>query len=342
MTGKKNTFEKFAEVEAHGSSPLYETLSLSLTDDEELLALAEEVPDDQPAPNLLFAAVQYLLFERHDEVLADYFPNITASPKPAREGAYEAFRKFCLSHRDDIISLLQSRRVQTNVIRRSSILLPVFEHLSRRVNRIPLGVVEIGPSAGLNLFFDKYGYQYGCYGQYGDSKSPVQLTCEIRGDEEPPLPEELPPVGKRLGIDLNTLDVRDEDNVRWLRALIWPEHEERRSLIEGAVSVARESPPELIEGNALTDLESVCNRVPEKEQLFIFNTHVLYQLTVEQQEEFAELVDEIGQSRDLFWANCEWHGDEPEVRLVEYKDGIKSTDTVAVYDSHGQWIEWCQ
>ena len=342
MTGYKNTFDKFADVEAHGSSPLYESLSHGIAEDEELLTLAEEVPDDQPAPNLLFAAVQYLLFERPEEVLVDYFPSITTSPKSAREGAYEAFREFCLSHRDDIISLLQSRRVQTNVIRRSSILLPVFEHLSRRCDRVPLSVVEIGPSAGLNLLFDKYGYQYGRYGQYGDSKSPVQLSCEIRGDEEPPLPEELPPVGKRLGIDLNTLDVRNEDDVRWLRALIWPEHEERRSLIEGAVSVVRESPPELIEGNALTDLKRVCSGVPEKEQLFIFNTHVLYQLTVEQQEEFAELVDEIGQSRDLFWANCEWHGDEPEVRLVEYKDGVKSTETVALYDSHGQWIEWCQ
>ncbi|UTF52413.1 DUF2332 domain-containing protein [Natronosalvus rutilus] len=341
MTGHKNTFEKFATVEAHGSSPLYETLSLSIADDEEILALTGEVPADQPAPNLLFAAVQYLLFERPDEVLADYFPNTSELSKLPREGAYEAFRNFCLSHRDDIISLLQSRRVQTNVISRSSILLPVFEYLSRRCNRIPLGVVEIGPSAGLNLLFDKYGYQYGRYGKYGDPKSPVQLSCEVRGDEEPPLPKELPLLGKRLGIDLNTLDVRNEDDVRWLRALIWPEHEERRNLIEGAVSVARESPPELIEGNALTDLENVCSEVPENEQLCIFNTHVLYQFTVEQQEEFAELFGEIGQSRDLFWANCEWHGDEPEVRFVEYVDGTKSIDVLALYDSHGRWIEWC-
>ena len=341
MTDYKNAFDKFARVEARGSSPLYETLSLGVADDDDLLVLADEAPDDQPAPNLLFAASQYLLFERPTEPLADHFPSVQTSRKPPEENTYETFRNFCLDHRDELVSLLHSRRVQTNVVRRSSILLPVFEYVSRRCNRTPTGFVEIGSSAGLNLLWDKYSYHYGGHAQCGDRQSPVQLSCDVRGSDSPPLPDELPPVGKRLGIDLNTLDVRDEDDVRWLRALIWPEHEERRDMIKGAISIARESPPELVEGNALTELRNICNEVPKDEQLCLFNTHVLYQFTPQQQETFAELVDEIGRDRDLFWANCEWHGDEPEVRFIEYTDGAKSTDVLALYDAHGRWIEWC-
>ena len=53
------TFERFAATEARGSSPLYEALSEGVADDGAMLALADEIPADQPAPNLLFAAVQY-------------------------------------------------------------------------------------------------------------------------------------------------------------------------------------------------------------------------------------------------------------------------------------------
>lgn len=290
----------------------------------------------------MFAAVQYLLYETPDHELAVYYPSITESARLPREGAYEPFREFCIDHRDEILLLLKSRRVQTNVVSRCSILLPVFEYVSRRCNRTPLGLVEIGPSAGLNLLWDAYGYKYGEHGRYGNETSPVQLSCDVRGDVKPPLPEITPPTGTQLGIDINPLYVTNDEDVRWPRALIWPEHEERRHLLGNAVSVARKSPPELVEGDALTDLRNVCSRIPDDERLCIFNTHTLYQFTAEQRDEFAGEIGKLGRSRDLFWLNCEWYGDEPEARFEEYEDGAKSTDTLALYDSHGQWIEWCQ
>lgn len=33
---------------------------------------------------------------------------------------------------------------------------------------------------------------------------------------------------------MNVSDVTEDDERLWLKALIWPEHEERRSLFEGA------------------------------------------------------------------------------------------------------------
>lgn len=336
------SFERFAEEEARGSSPLYETLSLGVANDGALLALADAVPDDQPAPNLLFAAVQYLLFDAPDEPLAAYFPSVSESPRPPDADAVPRFRAFCLDRRDELLDLLATRRVQTNVVRRSGVLFPVFEYLSRRCDRTPLGLVEVGASAGLNLLWDGYGYDYGEHGRYGVVGSPVQISTEVRGERVPPLPDAPPPVGTRLGIDLEPLDVRDEADVRWLRALVWPEHDDRRALLEGAISVARETPPTLVAGDAIEELGSVCERVPDDERLCLFNTHSLYQLTPAQRDEFAEEVDRVGRTRDLFWVDCEWYGAVPEVRFTEYADGERKTAVLARYDAHGRWIEWEQ
>ena len=338
MSSTRDAFERFADEEARGFSPLYETLSRGVAGDDDLLTLAEEVPGDQPAPNLLFAAVQFLLFEDPGVPLAEYYPSVVGAASPPEE-AVNPFRAFCLDRREELVSLLRSRRVQTNVVRRSSVLLPAFEFVSRRVDRTPLGLVEIGSSAGLNLCWDEYGYEYGGR-RCGEPDSPVRLSCEVRGDRTPPIPNALPPVGTRLGIDLNTLDVRNEDDVEWLRALIWPEHGERRALIDGAVAVAHESPPDLVEGDALMELGNLCADVPEDEHLTIFNTHVLYQFTADQRAEFAAAVDELGARRDLSWLNCEWYGEDPEIHFVEYEGGEKSTAVLASYDSHGRWIVW--
>lgn len=340
MSCYRNAFDRFAHVEARDSSPLYEQLALGVAADDELLALTDSIPDDQPAPNLLFAAVQYLLLDRPDEPLAAVFPSVSTETPTLNEGTYETFRAFCFSHREQLTSLFQSRRVQTNVVRRSSILLPVFEYVAQQRAHAPLGLVEIGASAGLNLLWDRYGYEYDSTGPYGNPDSPVQLTCAVRDDGMPPLSESPPDVGSRIGLDLNTLDPHDEADARWLRALIWPEHDERRRLLDGAISLARESPPTLVEGDALNELHAVCERVPDDHALCLFNTHVLYQFTTDQQRAFEGLVNELGETRDLFWANCEWHGETPEVRYVAYTDGDKSTGTLARYDAHGRWLEW--
>ena len=340
MTETERAFERFAELEARGSSPLYETLALGVADDEALLALAEEVPDDQPAPNLLFAAVQYLLFERPDAPLGAYFASVSDSPKPPEEEAVEAFGEFCRTHREELADLLSSRRLQTNLVRRCAVLLPAFEYASRRCDRTPLGLVDVGTSAGLNLLWDRYAYEFTDYGDYGDPDSPVRIPCGVLGMTEPPFPEEMPPVGTRVGLDRNPLDVREDEDARWLRALVWPELEDRRSLTEAAISVAREHPPELVRGDAVADLPEACERIPSDEQLCIVNAHTLYQLDPEQQLEFGETVDRIGQTRDLFWIWSEPTGDEAELRFAEYEDGESSTEVLANHDGHGRWLEW--
>lgn len=339
-------FRQFASQACTGRtadpSPLYEHLSLELANDPELLALVEKARDEQPAPNLLYAAIQFLLFQTPDPSLGVYYPSIGPETRAIDEGTYSAFREFCLENETEVTNLITTRRVQTNAVRRSACLLPAFESVSRRTDRSPLGLVEVGSSAGLNLLWDQYGYDYGGFEAVGCNESRVQLNCGLRGRVDPPLPTDLPVVGSRRGIDLHPMNIQNEDDARWLKALIWPEHEDRRENVENAITVARESPPDLIEGNALENLEQVIDEIPDEQAVCLFNTHVLYQLSDTQRVQFYNLVTDIGENRDIYWVSCEWSMDVamPLMHLYQFESGIHSGELLARYHSHGSWLQW--
>lgn len=122
-------------------------------------------------------------------------------------------------------------------------------------------MIEIGPSAGLNLNWDRYHYRYPASGaaavEWGDPKSGVSLTTERQGELIlPPLPEPIE-VGWRRGFDLNPIDAGDADARRWLRTLIWGEHVERQERMSAAVAIATQHPPPLIAGDAVELIPSL-------------------------------------------------------------------------------------
>ena len=66
-----------------------------------------------------------------------------------------------------------------------------------------LALIEVGASAGLNLLFDRYSYDYGAGRSAGDPGSPIQFACTLRGEVRPPIPASMPPVAARVGLDLH-------------------------------------------------------------------------------------------------------------------------------------------
>ncbi|HLJ80698.1 MAG TPA: DUF2332 family protein, partial [Ktedonobacterales bacterium] len=97
-------FRLFGEREALTASPLYAQLCVGVANDRELLAIAARAWPRRPVPNLLFAAVHYLLLGGTRHPLARFYPSITVAASPP-EDAYPAFREFCLSRRDAIEQL---------------------------------------------------------------------------------------------------------------------------------------------------------------------------------------------------------------------------------------------
>ena len=148
----------------------------------------------------------------------------------------------------------------------------------------PLALLEVGASAGLNLYPDRYAYRYGDHPL--GAGEPV-LDCAISGTTPP---ARRPEVVWRAGLDLNPLDVTDPADVAWLDALIWPEHGHRRERLRAAAAVAAADPPLLVRGDLVDDLPALAARAPRDATLVVFHTSVLYQVPPAGREAFAEVV----------------------------------------------------
>jgi hypothetical protein len=367
-------FDGFADW-CVGTSPLYERLARRIGDDADLLDLAAETPEGRSPAHLLLGAVHFLLLDGREHRLADYYPTVTDDPLAPDESvdpanpdgdAFSAFRDFCLSNTDEIRSLVTTRRTQTNSVRRCAALYPAFEEVSRRASRSssdaterePLALVEVGPSAGLNLLWDRYGYDYGEAGRYGNLDSSVRIESAVRAGN-PPLPDGPPPVTSRVGVDLNPLAVTDPKDARWLKALVWPEHDDRHRLLDAAVEVARngearsasktradacrERPPDLREGDALDLLPDVVAEIPADRPICLFDTQVRYQFDDGGRERFESLVAELAADRELYSLSGDRSADEYDqgIELTLRTPGTDGeTERLGVYEQHGAWIAW--
>jgi hypothetical protein len=332
-------FERFARRECH-VSPLYERLSFGIAQDPELLGIAAHAQSGQPVPNLFLAAVHFLLLQDRQHPLAAFYPSLSPAT-PLAADPYPSFRSFCLEHRGRILELLSVRLVQTNEVRRCACLLPAFAVVAAHGHGRPLALVEIGASAGLNLLWDRYGYDYGTGRRYGDPRSPVQIACKLLSARRPPLPAEFPIIITRIGIDLNPIDVCDPDAALWLRALVWPDEVGRAGLLQQALQIAQQNPPRLLAGNALERLPEMLATIPEDQTLCVFHTHTMNQFPVEARAGLAALLTEHAVTRDLYRISIEWLGREhPRLECVAFEGSVKTESLLAHCGSHGEWLEW--
>ncbi|HEY2668926.1 MAG TPA: DUF2332 domain-containing protein [Rugosimonospora sp.] len=251
-------YADFAAHETHGISPAYERLSLAVSRDDRLLALLGTLPPGKRQPNLLYGVVRFL-------------------GGPVEEPA--AFHDYAVANWPAIEAELRTRATQTNEAGRCAVLLPVLAALPQ-----PLALLEVGASAGLCLYPDRYAYRYGDHAV--GTGEPV-LHCAASGVAPP---AGVPEVVWRAGLDLNPLDVTDPADVAWLDALIWPEHTHRRARLSGAAALAAADPPLLVRGDLLDDLPALAAQAPAGATLVVFHTSVLYQVPAPRRAAFAETV----------------------------------------------------
>lgn len=332
----------YGTAASENASPLYAALCHHIATDPAVLQLVAEANQATTVTNLFFAAVHYLLLSGIQHPVAAYYPDLVETPLPF-ENAYLAFRAFCLEHAAEIRTLVNTRFVQTNEVRRCAALFPAFCLLAGRIQGRALALLEIGSSAGLHLLWDRYHYQYGPGERTGDLRSPVQIECELRGAGTLPVVKHLPVVTWRLGLDIHPIDVRDEDAVRWLRALIWPEHADRLRLLSTALSVARGDPP-LLAGDAASVLPQVLATVPQNAVLCLFHSYTLNQMPGSVRERIlAHIADYALQGgREVYRISQEGYSldEPPRLELHNYEDGQMQSVLLAHCETHGRWLEW--
>ncbi|MCR9098112.1 MAG: DUF2332 domain-containing protein [bacterium] len=342
-------FRYFAEVETPRlGSRVYTDYCAGIADDPRLLELACRTIPSQPPPNVFFAAVKHLLLEdpeRSDEAraLARFYPTLSGGSIPD-ESAFPAFRAFCLAHADELDPVLRSGRTQTCVVHRSAIMLPAIGTLPRVAQADGrVGLLEIGPAIGLNLRLDHYRYVYegeGATLTWGAEDATPRLACEIRGTV-PLLPARLE-IAARHGLELSPIDVDDPSAVRWLRALIWPEHVERGRLMDEAIEVAARVPALIAAGDATKDLEDAVARLPADAPRVVFATVALYQIDDDGQRAIHASLARASAAQPIDFVTMESNGQGGcRIDHFAFEAGGATDHTVlAQADSHGRWIEW--
>ena len=250
---------------------------------------------------------------------------------------YPDFRSFCLDHSARLKALVSTRLGQTNEVGRCSHLLPAFNVIAPEASPQALSVIEVGASAGLLLLWDKYGYRYGARRFYGNRNSPVQINCDLLGGTLPPITVPFPHVQFRRGIDLNPTDLSDPEEALWLRACIWPEHHDRADLLQAAVEVWRQDPPQVLAGDGAEEIARVAAYAPGDTALVIFHSQVYTAQPRESYVEFKKAVTDVARTCDLYWLSAEG----PNLDLMSFKQGKMSTRYLAkINDPHGKGIAW--
>ncbi|HKY15453.1 MAG TPA: DUF2332 domain-containing protein [Microthrixaceae bacterium] len=342
-------FRGFAQSEA-GHLPVYCRLVTVAADDPRVMELMEQAPRGQRQPNLLLAAVHDLLLAGADDELAAWYPTVNGGEEPPADDPASAFDAFVDAHEAELADALATRATQTNEPNRSCLWRAVLPSISDG----PLHLVELGASAGLNLCFDRYRYEFTELPVSDDPRGDV-LRCQFRG-ERPPIDRPIPPIASRVGLDLDPIDVRDEREVRWLKACIWPEQLDRHRRFDHAVSVVAADPPEIVRGDLVDDLPALFERFGPDDDVVVINSWVLFYVRRDRRAELEDVLGELSRSTaGVTWVSAEgpgivsWAGQRDEF-LVEphsvvarsrWRNGeLLRRDLVARCHAHLAWLEW--
>ncbi|MGA7711333.1 MAG: DUF2332 domain-containing protein [Rhizomicrobium sp.] len=327
----------FADEARRVGAPLYGRLSLGIGSDESLREFANGARPGQPPANILFAAVHFLLLRGVQHPLREFYRNLGGT---SSEDPFPVFCDFVEKYRAELIPLIATRATQTNEVGRSAILHAAFRRVAMEA-RGPLNLIEIGPSAGLNMIWDHYAVRYRSADDtivLGDSE--LVIDCELRGDIRPPLGQ-APNIASRIGLERNPVDLSDPDRRDWLKALVWPDQAERFARLEKAIAIFARHKQEIRAGDALENLSDAIARVPEDQPVCIYHTMAVYQFSDEMRETLDAILTVAGLRRTIWRLSFEGtlSGDNP-LLLYSYRDGKKEKLTLGLAHPHGAWLEW--
>lgn len=350
-------FIGFLPIEDRRRNPTYWAICRGIANSSTVLDLAELVPPPQFPQNVVLAAVHDLLLAGADHELARHYRSVASlrgieyQPLGDRQLA-ELFISMCRTHHDELASRCATRSTQTNEVGRCAAIRAAL--CSLEVER-PVALLDVGCSAGLNLFVDAYGYEYGQQRAGADGAVPV-LHCELAG-AVPPLG--LPQIASRVGLDQSPIDPSDPIEVRWLLACLWPDDLGRFERFRAAVdvAVARRNEVSFVRGDMVDSLAAAADRSDPDAHLVLFDTWSTAYLPPPRREAFARAVEDIAARRDVMWVTMEFpavakdlgvlpegaehhHRGASVICVTRYQRGAKTSVLAGEVHHHGRWLDW--
>jgi hypothetical protein len=267
--------------------------------------------------------------------LARHYPS--AGGEPDAESCWHDFRAAVERRRDSLRELV-NRPVQTNEVGRCAALLGGFLLVSRE-SRLPLRLLEIGASAGLNLRWDHFYYEAGGEG-WGDGRSRVRLTGAFL-EGHPPFGASAEVVERR-GCDLNPLDPGTEEGELTLLSFVWADQTARLAALRGAIGIARVVPATLEAADAPRWLEGQLRDLKGGAATVVFHSIMWQYMSETERGRAVELLERAGdlatQNSPLAWLRMEPGVDQAEVRLTTWPGGAERL--IATAGFHGRDVRW--
>ncbi|MDE0547119.1 DUF2332 domain-containing protein [Microbacterium sp. C7(2022)] len=307
-------YGRFARDEAPGRSALYAEWATGVAATPDIANIVARIAPTRRQPPLVFGVSRML---------------------GAPEETFAEWAEWLRSHSEEVVAECGRRMLQTNEPLRCAALLPALAAVEG-----PIALIEIGASAGLCMIPDAYAYDYSgvrLEPALGDPR--VELMCAVEG----PVPLRMPEVVWRAGIDLAPLDASDPGDRRFLTSLVWPEEDERRRRIEGALSLAAQHSLRIVAGDA-TDaalLRSVLDEAPRDATVVVTTPGVLPHIARAGRERLAQTL----RSADVTWISIEpgWMRNDPSPAARDPRAGsllLTNDRAMAWVDPLGARMEW--
>ncbi|HEY6485257.1 MAG TPA: DUF2332 domain-containing protein [Candidatus Cybelea sp.] len=340
MTDITTRLERQAQACAAMGSPftavlLREAIAQYRMDDRAIVALLDPL-DAYFRPGLHLAGALHYLALSGDPELRRHYPS-TGGDGDARA----AWRAACkiVARTPERLAPILARIPQTNEPARSLPLLAACAFLAARFG-MPLRLREIGASAGLNLRFDRFGFDGGDW-RWGDPESHLVLRNRIASGRPASLDARLE-IADRRGCDLHPLDATKEQDRLRLTSFVWPDQHDRLERLRGALAVARAL-------SVTVDQESYATWLPREGRTAGGRVTAAISTIVEEHlspQEKAGLAGKIAQCAETASASAPFAHVSMELDGRAYRTAVKTWPgpsepvTICRSDGHAQDIVW--
>ncbi len=246
---EQSALAEYLRLEAVGlgeiGSEFYAELERAMADDVETGGPIWTVLESRAGSPFDDALALRLLGGVHRMVLAGDAPQLAVHyPSTGGDGdaasAWWHLRNLVAAQPAEVLDAL-TRPPQTNEVGRSASLVPGFLTIAAETG-LPLRLLELGASAGLNLRVDRYRYEQGGIG-WGDPVSAVRFE-DLWPDATPPLGTPATIVS-RAGCDHDPIDAAQPEAALTLLSYMWPDQQHRLDRTRAALAVAADFPVDI-------------------------------------------------------------------------------------------------
>jgi hypothetical protein len=251
------------------------------------------------------------------------------------EATWTAFRSVLEEHRERLGALIE-RPVQTNEVGRCAALLPGFLGVAARTG-LPLRLLEVGASAGLNLRWGAYRYEAEDFA-WGPPGSPLRIEFELAGGGIPTADVEFAEIA---GCDAAPVDPTSEEGRLTLLSYVWPDQAIRVERLRAALALAAAQPAQVERGTAV---EWTAGRLAEPVSgtaTILYHSVVMQYLAEDERDAFLAVVSDAGARASaeapLAWLRMEPDGERAAIRVTTWPGGEERLLARAGY--HGSPVE---